>query len=314
MSIDEASINKVYNILNVVMQEVGYRRGNQVKYHCPFCHHHKQKLEININQKSHVYHCWVCNAKGTIPGLLRKINASRKYVNEVLCIYRHSNGYNNKTNSTIDTQVKLPNEYVPLYVEQSDLYYKHAIYFCKKRGLTASDIAKYKIGYAFDNKFSNRIILPSFDCDGNLNFFTARSFLNDSKLKYLNPACDRNIIGYDLYVNWKLGYINLCEGCLDAIAIKDNAIPLFGKTMSVKLMNKILNTNIKHVNILLDSDAIKSTLQIAEQLLKEGITIGVLDLDKKDPSEIGYMNMHQKLKNIKILEWSELMKRKIYIG
>ena len=41
-------------------------RGNYA-YHCPFCKHHKPKLEINFteNKKGHnPWHCWVCNKKG----------------------------------------------------------------------------------------------------------------------------------------------------------------------------------------------------------------------------------------------------------
>ena len=41
-------------------------RGNYA-YSCPFCNHHKPKLEINFteNQKGeNPWHCWACDKKG----------------------------------------------------------------------------------------------------------------------------------------------------------------------------------------------------------------------------------------------------------
>ena len=54
-------------------------KGN-VSFFCPFCHHHKRKLEIQLetNEKSeNPWHCWTCppenNTKGkTISSLLQK--------------------------------------------------------------------------------------------------------------------------------------------------------------------------------------------------------------------------------------------------
>ena len=41
-------------------------RGNYA-YHCPFCNHHKPKLEINFNENENgenPWHCWACDKKG----------------------------------------------------------------------------------------------------------------------------------------------------------------------------------------------------------------------------------------------------------
>jgi len=55
-------------------------------YHCPFCHHHKPKLEINFteNKQGHnPWHCWVCNTRGkTIVGLFKKTEASPEKIAE----------------------------------------------------------------------------------------------------------------------------------------------------------------------------------------------------------------------------------------
>ena len=38
------------------------------------------------------------------------------------------------------------------------------------------DILKHNIGYCDEGKYSNRIIIPSYDSDGQLNFFVGRDF------------------------------------------------------------------------------------------------------------------------------------------
>ncbi len=40
---------------------------NNYAYHCPFCNHHKPKLEVNLTenkQGNNPWHCWACNKKG----------------------------------------------------------------------------------------------------------------------------------------------------------------------------------------------------------------------------------------------------------
>ena len=51
----------------------------------------------------------------------------------------------------------------------------------KNLSIDDSDILKYNIGYCDDGLYSNRIIIPSYDSDGQLNFFVGRAFFN-SKL------------------------------------------------------------------------------------------------------------------------------------
>ena len=40
---------------------------NNYAYHCPFCHHVKPKLEVNLTENKegkNPWHCWVCDKKG----------------------------------------------------------------------------------------------------------------------------------------------------------------------------------------------------------------------------------------------------------
>ncbi|NQX84287.1 MAG: hypothetical protein HRS57_03760, partial [Mycoplasmataceae bacterium] len=119
---------------------------------------------------------------------------------------------------------------------------KHALDYLQKRNVTEQDILKYNIGYCDSGMYSNRIIIPSYDVDGKLNFFVGRDFYN-SKMKYRNSPTTKDIIGFDLFINWDEPIV-LCEGVFDAIAIKRNAIPLFGKTILSILMKKIYDNKV----------------------------------------------------------------------
>ena len=66
-------------------------------------------------------------------------------------------------------------------------------------------------------KYGGMIIIPSYDEDGVLNFFTGRSYY-DVNFKHLNPTVSKDIVGFGLFVNWDLP-ITIVEGAFDAIAI-----------------------------------------------------------------------------------------------
>ena len=62
--INELLVNLVNSVLGTGKRTA---RGNQA-YHCPFCNHHKPKLEVNFSENKKGYnpwHCWVCGKKGT---------------------------------------------------------------------------------------------------------------------------------------------------------------------------------------------------------------------------------------------------------
>ena len=66
------------------------------------------------------------------------------------------------------------------------------------------------------------------------------------KMKYRNCTTTKDIIGFDLFINWDEPII-LCEGVFDAMAFKRNAIPLFGKTVMNKLQKKIIEKKVKTI-------------------------------------------------------------------
>ena len=154
------------------------------------------------------------------------------------------------------------------------------------------------------------IILPSYDATGKLNYFTARNFDKTSTLKYKNPDVSRNVIPFELFINWNTSII-LCEGMFDAIAIKRNVIPLLGKNIQSTLMLKLVTSAVKKIYVALDRDALREALQFCEQLINEGKEVYLVDLDGKDPSELGFRHFTELIQNTYPLTFSSLLEKKI---
>jgi len=76
--------------VNSVLGKGKETSSNNYAYKCPFCNHHKLKLEVNMipNLKGeNFWHCWVCNAKGkTLLGLFKKLKVTPDKISELKSI------------------------------------------------------------------------------------------------------------------------------------------------------------------------------------------------------------------------------------
>ena len=288
-------------------------RGNMA-YHCPYCNHHKPKLEINFTENKegvNPWHCWVCDKKGkSVIPLLYQFKASPEKIAEAKSLVKDvSPGYIKEVKSNF---LKLPKEYINLATNNNSILRKHAINYLKQRNITLKDIIKYDIGYCEDGLYANMIIIPTYDNDGKLNYFVARTFKNDEYIKYKNPQASRDIIPNEHFINWDIPIV-LCEGIFDAIAIKRNAIPLLGKNIQSNLMKKLVTSLVNKIYIALDRDAIKQALKFCEMLMAEGKEVYLVDLQDKDPSEMGFSNFTKLIQKTQPLTYSNLMEKKLAI-
>jgi len=172
------------------------------------------------------------------------------------------------------------------------------------------DMIKYNMGYCEEGEYQNMIVIPSYDSKGNLNYFTARSFEKEPFRKYKNPSVSRDIVPFEMFINWSSPLV-LCEGPFDAIAIKRNAIPLLGKNIQSSLMKKIVSSKVEKIYIALDSDAIKSALKFCERFMNEGKEVHLLEMDDKDPSELGFINFTKLIQKSTPLTLSGLLAKKL---
>lgn len=301
----------VQSLLEVYLGKGKKLAKGDYAYYCPVCQHKNQKLMVNVI--SGVYNCFTCHPKttGKTPvSLLKKIGAPAEAILEMKSYFT-----SDSTKIEVEKEnipIIIPKEFVSLNdPKDTSLEKRQAMVYLKNRMVTASDIQKYNIGYCRSGRYKNKVVVPSYDSRGRLNYFVARSFEKDPKQKIDSPSCNKSeMVGFDYYINWSVPVI-LCEGVFDAIAIKRNAIPLFGKTIPKALMIKLLQPEVKTIYLALDDDAIMESIDHAQKLLDFGKEVYLIQLQGKDPSEIGFEGMIQYLQNAKPMSASSLLMLKM---
>ena len=307
---------RLIELLESVLGQSKKTSGNNYAFFSPFVEHYKPKLEINVSLNSNgenPWHCWISDEKGkTIRSLFRKLKVSKDVWDEHNSIfsrkYRYSNLPNSENNGKTEL-VQLPKEYIPLWKPSTSISRKHALVYLQRRGISPKEVLKYQIGYCEDGIYKNKLIIPSYDSNGRLNFFVGRSFY-DTEYKHKNPDVSKDVVGFGMFINWDLPIV-ICEGVFDAMAIRWNAIPLFGKSPQSMVQTEIIKNNVKDVYLVLDSDAFKNALRFAENLMNEGINVYLVEMGESDPSELGFDVVNEKIKNTKPLTLRKLMEYKL---
>lgn len=285
----------------------------QWEFNCPSktCRHDHAKFNLAYNSEHKIYKCWKCKISGYVHKLVREYGQRDdiKRINLILPEYKRQSFSVFKKNE-IDYDLvtcELPEGFYPLSQErQSKLYRLAYNYAVSTRKISLQQIDKYKIGYTERGSRKFRLIIPSFNSSGKMNYYEARTFLDDAKRSYMKPDFpDKNdIIFNEQFINWDLP-IYLVEGVFDAIRLP-NAIPMLGKTPSDLLFNKILEHN-STVIVCLDSDACKDAMEIYKRLSSLGINVYFIDLKgKKDISKIfedgGQNKVNEVLKTIRRID------------
>ncbi len=301
---------EIVSLLEKILGKSRQKKVDEYSFKCPFCTHSKKRFRINFTLKK--FHCFACNAGGhRIGTLLRKINAPRDITKDILKILDEYISYSQDKEENKKYDIALPKEYKPLYAKSDTPVYKHAIHYLTKRGIRISDILRYSIGYCDSGLYNNRIIVPSYDADGKLNYFIARSIFGDG-FKYKNPPMSKDTVCFELLINWNEPIV-LCEGMFDAIAIRRNAIPLLGKFPSKTLIKKIIEKNVKKVYVALDDDAVLDAVKLSKFLMDYGINTYLLEMKDKDPSELGFNNFWKLTEDIKESKFSDLIKKRLNV-
>lgn len=278
---------------------------------CPVCGD-TDKKKLAIRTDSWLTHCWKCNYKSkTIYGLLRRYKPSQ--VEEFITQFDGAALVSDAEDeaSKIDQErIELPMGF-QLLAEywnngESPYYIRQAIRYLVDRGLGERELWYHKLGITIiDKSYNGRIIIPSHTDDGELNFFTARSYRTNVRPKYFNPKFRRETVVFnELNIDWS-DELTIVEGPFDLFKVNDNATCLLGKELTKKcaLFQKITTANTP-VLLCLDNDALRSTLNTAKLLYDYGVSVRVLELppDIKDPGEIS-QEQFQKLREENTVEY-----------
>ena len=121
---------------------------------------------------------------------------------------------------------------------------------------------KFRLGFCTTGKYAKRIIIPSYDANGEINYFVGRTYYpKEKKRKYLNPVSDTSkIIFNECLVNWD-STVYLVEGAFEMLSFPANIIPMLGKTLSPTLFLKLKELK-PDVVVLLDPDAYKNAVEL----------------------------------------------------
>jgi len=301
---------ELVTLLEKVLMKSYQMKNGEHAFHCPFCNHHKKKLQVNLETQK--WHCWVCNKGGHKIGiLLRKLNAPKQIISEVLKILGDYKGTRHEKDEVTEYNVSLPQCYIPLWKKSEDPIYRNAIHYLKGRGIGSMDILRYSMGYCPSGGYSNRVIIPSYDADGKLNYFIARDMFPNSKFKYKNPPMSKDTVGFELFINWNEPIV-LVEGVFDAIAVRNNVIPLLGKFPSKTLVMRLVEKQVKQVYVALDTDAKKDSIKLVKFLMDSGIKTYLLEMKDKDPSELGFKRFWKIVQEAKPFKFSDVVKGRLY--
>ena len=307
-------ITEKVKIVNDVLGSC-YKQGTEHLYTCPYCNHHKKKFSINFD--INVFKCWVCDIRGRdIRRIVRRFGSFIKLkewdkVSGIIDFSSMQFDLFAEEESTVPQRLDLPSEFKTLTGKHS-VVDRIPLSYLSNRGIDTYDLLQYKIGYCSEGEYKGRVIVPSFDINGYVNYFIARSYMGDW-LRYKNPNVSRDIIFNELSIDWDSDVI-LVEGVFDAI-VAGNAVALLGSTLREEsILFQHIAKNDSSVFIALDPDAEKKALSIAKVLMRYDVEVWKIDVPEgEDVSSIG-KERFAKLKNNAVLmrddqDW--ILKRKL---
>lgn len=247
-----------------------YESKLQISFDCPCCSEEKGldggdgKGNLEINYGKHLYKCWSCGETHGTHGPLGKLfdqyatKAQKK-------VYNLVKPEELKKEDIRRPKLRLPEGYTT-FQDSNPRFIPHieAYRYLQSRGITDEMIERYKIGYTVSGDFAYRIIVPSFNKEGVLNYFVARSWV-PKKMKYKNPSVPKDeIIFNESLIDWDKD-VYLCEGAFDSFFIT-NSIVMLGKKMSDLIFTTIYNRANGNVIICLDEDAWTDALNLYHTL------------------------------------------------
>jgi len=264
-------LNIVYNIFGSDCRKHNTNK-KQISFDCPVCDEGRHKSNLEINYGKLLMKCWKCGEdpdglKGSLRKIVKTYGMKRdlQLYDSITEDFRPDftkKGYteNYKPN------IKLPKEYIHLATAKTTYQSEKALNYLLKRGLTKEDIKRWDIGYCEAGEYSGRVIIPSYDKDGDLNFFVARSYVGH-KMAYKNPEIEKTeVIINHLSINWD-STIFIVEGMFDMMGLGlDNTIPLLGKVLHPKLLDALVKHAKGNIVICLDPDATRNAYKIYRQL------------------------------------------------
>ena len=169
----------------------GIRSGVSYAVTCPKCcseESRRKKKKLSIRLDTGMHHCWICGLKGkTLLYTVKRFHPTR--IDEYARIFEEKE-YQSKLTVEEDQEevLTLPEGFVPLseIYRSRDPDVRDVVNYLHLRGLDLSDFYKWRLGTCLGGRFCRRVIMPSFDAAGDVNYYTARSIDFGTSKKFID--------------------------------------------------------------------------------------------------------------------------------
>jgi len=276
---------------------------------CPYCTEKGKKTtkkKLSIDLESGIFHCWVCESKGRNVGRTAlKFAPNKDFAKKLVNIY---GGLKKEEVEEIkEEKPKLPEDFKLITNLQGKdiLKYKYHIKYLKDRGITKEHCHKMCIGVSEDFQFLNRVIFPSFDINGELNYFIARSIDPNNTFRYKNCSVSRKDV---IFNHFNLDFTKelfLVEGVFDMINTPSNTTCILGSWLDESYeLFKVIATNKTPVVLCLDPDARSKAYKIMEKFNTYCIPAKISLHDKKDFGDMSREEISYHVENAKHLDFA----------
>ena len=199
---------ELHSIIHNVFGDVnGLNVSEQLQINCPMCQERDGlafpdgKFNLEINTSKRMFRCWKCDEpkfSGSLGRLIRMYGTrlDHEMYKSYASIYTDYSDDYGEDEDVEESYVSLPEEMI-LFSEMeigNSEHFEAYNYLINERKLSRDVILKYRLGFCVSGKYSKRIIIPSYNINGEINYFVARSYDPKQKKKYDNPKSDKDKI------------------------------------------------------------------------------------------------------------------------
>lgn len=247
---------------------------------------------LGINYKYGYVHCWRCRTSHKLSYFL-KLNGT-DYENLDLTFEEPT------LKAGVKAEVDFPKEYInaiDLFDFRYSSYLKALEYIDKRIGI---DLAlKLNVGFCNTGDYANRIVVPMFNEAGVIEYFVARAVYDFLEPKILNPFGDRKSILFNWDTARNFSEVFIAEGVFSALTVYPFGIATLGKEITEMQIIRVLHSDVKVVNILLDANAISDAYAVANRILSltSRLKIRVLELRDGQPDNFSFEHILNLKKN-----------------
>lgn len=286
----------------------------EANWDCPFCDDSRTRFRMHTSKLAG--HCFNCGWGGSAIKFVS--DYQRVGWHDALDIVNFYEEYRplpqNVFEEVFDRLIiagqdsELTRKYIPLPSDfkllsnSASLQAKRYLDYAKSRGLSDKQIALHGLGFCpvgeiklteeKSTNLDNHLFIQTYDDRNDPIYWMARAIRKDIKPKAFNPVGVTNTINKsDVIFNFnnakKHGVVVINEGVFDATTVGDYGTALFGKTLSARQLLQLIQADLDAVYIMLDPDALKDALKIADLLSKHIKNVYLCDLQDGDPNEVG---------------------------